>query len=520
MKFKLGRVLTFALALALGAAPVEAQYNPALIPQVPTIAFLRTMNVTAIQYNAASVTAVGKYTWVASSVASDDGYTTILPTGHSGSGRWVLDSSFLQERYGRSNTGSLPNLNKALAEYDISGKPTLYVVGFGSSIGLLTDLNGNTPGKNVFNAIQTAVNKGSSSNYTMAYDEESVGGSIALNFPTAWATMLGKGHVPTVCVFTYGENDFQTSQYNAGETWLGGGAGGNNFQTYMRNAAKTCWDNGADVVIITSQHYGIMNSGNTPTQPSMPTAIPQIYPSAVAAPVSCSNLVPTCSNGLITGDLAGLGQTLYQDWRFAQGNNFFRLLAAQYNAPLIDAEFSSWWTLSQYMLGNGATQAAAEYYYYGSYGSLHPNATGMSTFYSDPIAQWGKNLQYQLSADSAGGAMLYGLPGSVFSGSPRCATAVNVGATTTITIPNSTSGFINFYGRMNSYGAAGSMIYYAKSEGYLSATRGNINIAPIPTRTNDPVSSIATGTGNIVVTWAITSSNEYFYCVYGHTNSG
>ena len=168
------------------------------------------------------------------------------------------------------SAGSLPHLLSKLQTYDIVNKPNIYLVCFGSSIGTLTDSNGNTTCDNVFTQLTNAFNKGPNSRYNFAKDNESVPGTVMDQFSTAWSTMRGKGITPTVCLLNYGENDFQAAQYNAAQRW-------DFAKGYAEAAAYTnCRAAGADVIFLTSHHYSIMTSGNAVSSLQMRLRTPRM----------------------------------------------------------------------------------------------------------------------------------------------------------------------------------------------------------------------------------------------------
>jgi hypothetical protein len=130
---------------------------------------------------------------------------------------------------------SLPHLSKLLQSYQQGLQNPIYVVGFGSSVGV------DAPVNYFMTSLKSAVDPGGIYNFQVS--NQSVNGTIAFQFPAAWTTMLEVTTTPAVCVFVYGMNDGQVAEWSSGETFPG-------FYSSLLSAIQTCKLAGADVVIM------------------------------------------------------------------------------------------------------------------------------------------------------------------------------------------------------------------------------------------------------------------------------
>jgi hypothetical protein len=139
---------------------------------------------------------------------------------------------------------SLPHLSKLLQSYQQGLQNPIYVVGFGSSVGVgatLPNPSVDAPVNYFMTSLKSAVDPGGIYNFQVS--NQSVNGTIAFQFPAAWTTMLEVTTTPAVCVFVYGMNDGQVAEWSSGETFPG-------FYSSLLSAIQTCKLAGADVVIM------------------------------------------------------------------------------------------------------------------------------------------------------------------------------------------------------------------------------------------------------------------------------
>ena len=271
----------------------------------------------------------------------------------------------------------LPDLSSDLATYNTSTKPPLTVACFGSSIGTLPNNSGKTICDTVTSSINNLINPGGGNTYNITEDNESVVGTVASQFPTAWNAMESKSITPSVCVFVYGMNDGAVAEYNSGQAFTG-------FLNGITSAVQKCTAAHADSIIITSPDGRSVSSTNTPKQISLPTDLPSVYPNIAAPPVNCGQLVPSCDQGII--NVASSGTSIYSNLRFLEVNSAMRQLAAQTGSLLIDSQIVSYQTI----LGDvqsGQTQSQTEDAFYGPdpNNQVHPNAQGMTQFFTNAV---------------------------------------------------------------------------------------------------------------------------------------
>lgn len=271
-------------------------------------------------------------------------------------------------------------------------KPVISIVGFGSSVGVgatLSDPAVDAPVAYFTLQLKAALDPGAI--YDWQVSNHSQNGSIAANFSafaspqsgyplSAWGEVLAAGITPDVCVFAYGMNDFQPANFNAGETFPG-------FSLFLTDAVLTCQKVGADVVIMTSPHPAVV----THDLWVMPAGTPQNYPTFVAADVAPEQLTPAASASNITSDFLGNGIPITMGWRFLQGNQAMRDVAARTGSPVIDAERHWMKAIQTYQLSSGSASGAEDALFDPGQ-CVHPNLLGHKLSYHASVDDFIRSL--------------------------------------------------------------------------------------------------------------------------------
>lgn len=244
----------------------------------------------------------------------------------------LADADYTSKRQSGVTLALFPRLMAKLSAYrhGVAGYQSEYRIwGFGSSVGNGATIGGNdsafTPVAKFFEYLNNTVNR--SGLYPFTLSNKSVDGSSINDFLLRdWAAATSGGIYPDLAVFAYGMNDFPTALYNAGASF-----GENGFKERLRRAIRTVKEAGGDVVLMTSPHphLGRFNW-------SMPSQVPQIWPSSSPAPVSDANIIPSAANSTV--DIQWKGKTIKLAVRFLRGNDAMRQVAVEEECVLLDAE--------------------------------------------------------------------------------------------------------------------------------------------------------------------------------------
>jgi hypothetical protein len=268
------------------------------------------------------------------------------------------------------------NLSQKISRYDQAARPALPIVCFGSSIGTLLDNSGATICDNVKTALNGILNPVGTTVYSVTEYNLSVPSSNAVDFMTSWDSINSKGITPALCVFVYGMNDGQAVSYNSGETFPG-------FSTSISGALSQCAASHADSVVFTSPDGRTIDAGGGALSQYLPTGYDQTFPNFVPSPVTCLQHVPSCRDGTLAlvSDKAALEVKV----RFEQVNDEMRKLAAASGSVVIDSEYFSYLSLLRRMQSGNQLGAEAALYGADQSNIAHPNALGMTEFFSGAI---------------------------------------------------------------------------------------------------------------------------------------
>lgn len=261
---------------------------------------------------------------------------------------------------GRVGYASLPRLVKAFINYDDAVAPVIQVLGLGSSVGngaALPDPATQAPVMYLTQRLNARFNK--LGNKTITAYNRSENGSSLNDGLTAIDDALAEPLTPKLVVLVFGMNDGATAAYNTGQTYP---FVYKNAVTIIEKAKAA----GSDVVVMTTPHPHSQRQSW-----SMPTGVPQLYPTYVAADVPDSALVPTVANSIKNIDATGNGVTIPVSYRHMRVNEAQRRAAADCGVPVIDAEW--YWFKAVGDLGEDAIYAPLEF--------VHPNLLGHQLSY-------------------------------------------------------------------------------------------------------------------------------------------
>ena len=395
--------------------------------QVDTIAALKNL---ALKYNTVFVRGYyvlgdgggGTYRWNSADVTADNGGTIIIPTA-GGTGRWnriseailnvlgfgakadgatddsasvqaaltvagklkpialnrnakasasyrdtnpLTDRIELMSKGGRVSLGSMPNLIRALVDYQTNAPVAIQIVGMGSSVGngaALATAAVDAPPIYFSTRLQNRVNR--SGIYSFTTHQRSVDGTSVFTGDTVtWPALMAEPRVPKVVLICFGMNDGQGPQFNSGQ----------GFPACYNNMRSLCLKiraAGADPIICTTPHpHSIRNNHSL-----FALAIPMTYPTSVAAPVPDASLFPPISTSIITNDVLNNGKSIPYSHRHLRVNEAYRRVAVELGVTLIDVE--RYWFEAVGLYGENALYDAAE--------SVHPNLLGHQLSYQRAI---------------------------------------------------------------------------------------------------------------------------------------
>ena len=221
-------------------------------------------------------------------------------------------------------------INKLTAyRHGVTGYQDLFrAYGFGSSVQVgatLPDPATQAPIAKFFEYLNKTLNK--QGIYPLTFENRGVNGSSINNFiVNQWPGVVAEGVYPDIALFVYGMNDFQTANYNAGQTF-----NENGFKRRLRSAINLVREAGGDVVLTTTPHPNIGEYSW-----SMPPSVNQIWPSFSPLPVSDENIIPSAAESNVTFEWNGVN--IQAGVRFLRGNDAIRQIAVEMGCVLIDVE--------------------------------------------------------------------------------------------------------------------------------------------------------------------------------------
>ncbi|HBS7744034.1 TPA: hypothetical protein MAR74_000661 [Klebsiella pneumoniae] len=221
-------------------------------------------------------------------------------------------------------------INKLTAyRHGVTGYQDLFrAYGFGSSVQVgatLPDPATQAPIAKFFEYLNKTLNK--QGIYPLTFENRGVNGSSINNFiVNQWPGVVAEGVYPDIALFVYGMNDFQTANYNAGQTF-----NENGFKQRLRTAINLVREAGGDVVLTTTPHPNIGEYSW-----SMPPSVNQIWPSFSPLPVSDENIIPSAAESNVTFEWNGVN--IQAGVRFLRGNDAIRQIAVEMGCVLIDVE--------------------------------------------------------------------------------------------------------------------------------------------------------------------------------------
>ena len=272
---------------------------------------------TASATNAGNSAAAAGNSATAAATARDQAAASATNAGNSATAAAAAGSP------GATLAVALPNLLRAIRTYDDSVKPTLRVIGLGSSVGLGPDGTfdaTNSPSAHFASRLNATVNK--LGNLVMAQTNGSVGGSIITDgyYTHYAAAKTTAGGTPTIVTLCYGMNDGMPAQYHTGQTYPG-------VYSAMKNLIGSILADGGDPVVVTSPHP---HSQRTAWNAALGTIT---YPSSgVEIPAA------TLAASVVTADWSGTGVMIPASYRHLRVNQAMRLAASEMGVPVIDAE--------------------------------------------------------------------------------------------------------------------------------------------------------------------------------------
>lgn len=261
---------------------------------------------------------------------------------------------------GRAGYANLPRLMQAFTSYDDSTSVEIKILGLGSSVGngaSLPDPATQAPVHYLAQRLNAKLNK--LGNKVIKSYNRSEDGSTLNQGITALTNALAEPLIPKLVVVVFGMNDGNTAIYNAGQTYP---------FVYTNTVAiiEKAKAAGSDVVVLTTPHP---HSGRIGW--SMHPAIPQLYPTAVAAPVPDAALVPPVSASIKHIDATGDGVVIPVSHRHMRTNEAMRRAAADCGVPTLDAEW--YWFKAVGKYGEDALFNVGE--------TVHPNKLGHELSY-------------------------------------------------------------------------------------------------------------------------------------------
>lgn len=291
----------------------------------------------------------------------------------------------MPSRFGRIDASSFPRLFDALRRYRL-GDPTQppIVLGiYATSLGngpTLPNPSTQSPGMDFVARLRAELDPAGLIRFDV--HNYSIDGSTVTDWPAAIAAMTAAGVVPHLCYLIPGMNDFATAQYN-------GGQGFDGFQRILPVVLYALKKIGADIVCTTSVHPSVVNY---PSLQSMPAGMAQVYPTAIAAPVSDAALQPSAANGLMSLDVLKNGHPITVSVRYFDGNQAIRSICAQMNVAVIDAQQYQFEQYAAQLLQLGSMQAVETANF--DAGQInHPNLLGITPYHrgnADFCAQMGQ----------------------------------------------------------------------------------------------------------------------------------
>ncbi|AUR98312.1 SGNH hydrolase-type esterase domain protein [Vibrio phage 1.249.A._10N.261.55.B9] len=279
----------------------------------------------------------------------------------------------LSRKGGRYQISGLPRFLKIIEEYRDDLAPAINIVGMGSSVGngaSLPDPATQAPVMYFGTKFEEYFNK--LGIYNFVTTNRSVDGSTMFESIAKFDAILAEPLTPDITLLAYGMNDGATAIYNSGQTF-----------PFVHQKCKElilkAWENGSDVIIMTTPHPLSTDMGW-----SMPPAVPQNYPTFVAAPVADEDLIPPVSQSIKNGDFLGIGVDLPASHRHYRVNEAFRRVGAELGVHVIDVE--RYWFEAMLNFGEANLFDPGQY--------NHPNLLGHQKSYQKAIDDYLESIFY------------------------------------------------------------------------------------------------------------------------------
>lgn len=197
----------------------------------------------------------------------------------------------MPSRFGRIDASSFPRLFDAIRRYrygDPSQGPIVACI-LASSLGNGPSLpsQSQAPGHDFFARLRAEIDPAGLINFEIR--NYSADGSTVTDWEAIIAAMTAAGVTPHITYLIPGMNDFAVGQFN-------GGQGFNGFQRVFGRVLSALKKLGSDCVVTTSMHPAVVSN---PGLQTMPGGQSQVYPTAIAAPVSNTALQPPTESSLM-----------------------------------------------------------------------------------------------------------------------------------------------------------------------------------------------------------------------------
>lgn len=308
-------------------------------------------------------------------------------------------------RFGAHNFSGLRNFIAALEPQVDGAMAQVRVHCYGSSVGLLTMSNGLTVGQHFFNQLKRVFDYQNVRNFT--FYQGCVNGhslsDLVIDDPTNDITdaITADGGNPQLAIIMMGMNDQQISLYNSGATYPF-------VYTNLRAAIARLHNLGCSVIVCTSVHTDTDHLTYL-----LDPLLNQIYPTAIAAPVSAAAMIPPASASVI--NYAFGGSVINIDYRAKRVNEGMRRAAIDTGACVCDVELYHFKAIATYGVTNYANIATS---IYGNPSQLvHPAPFGMDVTYGIAVNDFCNSLAYSGGADHSG-AQNFTRLGLNFEGAP------------------------------------------------------------------------------------------------------
>lgn len=258
---------------------------------------------------------------------------------------------------------------------------------YGSSVGNLLLSNSLTFPQTFFAKFQSVVDYEGVRNLTL-YNGCINGHAMADLDADITAAIAADGGNPSLAVIMMGMNDQGPAIYNAGQTYPF-------VYTNLRAAIVRLQNLGCAVIVCTTIHLDTDHA----TYDLGGGALPQVYPTSIAAPVDpVTQMIPP-STGSVIQFLLG-SDIIDIDYRAKRVNEAMRRAAYDTNCAVLDVEHQHFKAIAQYGVTNYANIATS---IYGNPSQIvHPAAFGMDVTYGLAGNDFCESLAYTRGADVSG----------------------------------------------------------------------------------------------------------------------